>query len=137
VPKLREDCATIMALQGHEEPTGFVKATRGYNLPARFVLHTVGPIANGVHDRTNADALARCYESCLDCACALEGVRAIAFCGISTGVFGYPKEPGCLVAVQTVRRWIQANPGVCDRIVFNVFSAEDEALYNRALVEIA
>jgi O-acetyl-ADP-ribose deacetylase (regulator of RNase III) len=132
-PRLRDDCATIINMQGHEEPTGCAKATRAYNLPARYVLHTVGPIAQGVHNRANAHALARCYEACLDCARELEGVRSVAFCGISTGVFGYPKEPACLIAVETVRRWLRAHPDILDLVVFNVFSHEDHRLYELTL----
>jgi O-acetyl-ADP-ribose deacetylase (regulator of RNase III) len=132
-PRLREDCATIIAMQGHEEPTGCAKATRAYDLPSRYILHTVGPIAQGVHNRANADALAQSYEACLDCARELAEVRTIAFCGLSTGVFGYPKEPACRIAVETVRRWIRAHPRSCDLIVFNVFSHEDHAFYERVL----
>jgi len=62
-PRLRDDCATIMALQGSEEHTGVVKVTHGYNLASRFVFHTVGPIARGTRNATNAEA--RCYEACL------------------------------------------------------------------------
>jgi O-acetyl-ADP-ribose deacetylase (regulator of RNase III) len=132
-PRLRDDCATIMALQGHAEPTGHAKVTRGHNLPARYVFHTVGPIANGVHDRTNARALARCYHACLESARELGDVRTIAFCGISTGVFGYPKVPACRIALRAVAQWLQANPYILDLIIFNVFSAEDEAIYEREL----
>ena len=132
-PRLREDCATIIAMQGHEEPTGYAKVTRAYDLPARYVLHTVGPIAQGVHNQTNAAALARCYRACLDCARECADVRAIAFCGISTGVFAYPKEPATRIAVDTVRRWLRDNPDVCDLVVFNVFSHEDHTLYEQAL----
>ena len=132
-PRLREDCATIIAMQGHEEPTGYAKVTRGYDLPARYVLHTVGPIAQGVHNQMNADALARCYQACLDSAREAADVRAIAFCGISTGVFGYPKEPATLIAVDTVRRWLRDHPDVYDLIVFNVFSHEDHTRYEQAL----
>ena len=132
-PRLREDCATIITMQGHEEPTGCAKATRAYDLPSRYILHTVGPIAQGVHNHANAAALARSYQACLDCARELADVRAVAFCCISTGVFGYPKESACLIAVETVRRWIRTHPSTLDLIVFNVFSHEDHALYERVL----
>lgn len=92
-PQLREDCAVIMAMQGSIEPTGCAKATRAYHLPARFVLHTVGPIANGAPTVEHDHQLANCYHSVLSLAAELPGVRSVAFCSISTGVFHYPKGP--------------------------------------------
>ena len=122
------------AASGRSRPlTGCAKVTRGYNLPAAFVLHTVGPIAQGAHNRSNAKALASCFEACLECARELGTVRSIAFCSISTGVFGYPKEPACQIAVATVRRWLREHRGACERIVFNVFSSDDHAVYEQVL----
>lgn len=91
-PQLREDCAQLMDLQGHDEPTGTAKITRAYNLPSDFVLHTVGPIVLA-HNPTleQASKLASCYTACLSLA-AEAGVRSVALCGISTGVFGYPAD---------------------------------------------
>jgi len=132
-PQLREDCARIMALQGHAEPTGCAKATRAYNLPARFVVHTVGPIVQGAVTPGHARALADCYRSCLDLAAELPGVRSMALCGISTGVFGYPKAPAASIAVGTVSAWLQKHPTALDLIVFNVFSDEDRAAIELAL----
>ncbi|HEX2988165.1 MAG TPA: protein-ADP-ribose hydrolase [Chloroflexota bacterium] len=132
-PRLREDCDRIMRLQGGPEPTGGAKATRGYNLPARFVLHTVGPIVEKELTEAHEKALASCYISCLDLASRLPDVHSVAFCAISTGVFGYPKLPAALVALQTVSEWLRAHPGSLDLVVFNVFGDEDLAVYQVAL----
>ncbi|MFY0524145.1 protein-ADP-ribose hydrolase [Archangium gephyra] len=134
-PRLREDCAHIMALQGRPEPTGTAKATRGYNLPARFVLHTVGPIVRGPVRPEHAEALASSYRACLDLAAALPGVRSVALCAVSTGVFGYPKGPAARVALAAVGTWLRAHPGTLDLVVFNVFSDSDRAAYAQALSE--
>ena len=131
-PRLRDDCRRIMEQQGHKEPTGTAKITRGYYLPCRFVLHTVGPI---VPDRRpTADheaALVSCYEACLDLA-AVAGVRSLAFCAISTGVFGYPKADAARVATRTVRSWLERNPQALELVSFDVFSGDDEEAYRQA-----
>ncbi len=132
-PRLRADCNSIMRCQGHDEPTGTAKATRAYNLPSRFVLHTVGPIVRGPLTAAHAAALASSYRACLDLAAELSGVRTLAFCAISTGVFGYPKRDAARVALDTVASWL-AEPGhAALRVVFNVFSAKDERVYLEAL----
>lgn len=132
-PRLREDCARIMRAQGRPEPTGHAKATRGYNLPARYVLHTVGPIVRGALRPGHEEALASSYRACLDVAARLQGVRSVALCGLSTGVFGYPKEPAARVALRTVGTWLREHPGVLDLVIFNVFADEDREAYSAAL----
>jgi O-acetyl-ADP-ribose deacetylase (regulator of RNase III) len=129
-PALREDCARIIAIQGHSEITGDAKLTRAYHLPARFVIHTVGPIAPSSGPRPEHErALKDAYESCLDVAAEAETIRAVAFCGISTGIFGYPKRPAAEIATRTVKKWILDRPDAMDLIVFNVFSADDLRVY--------
>lgn len=132
-PRLREDCGRIMAAQAHPEPTGTAKATRGYNLPARFVLHTVGPIVSGALQAGHEADLARCYRACLDLAVDLPGVRSVAFCAISTGVFGFPKVPAARIAIRTVSEWLDAHPGGLELVVFNVFTEADRAVYDDVL----
>ncbi len=128
-PQLRADCNRIIEAQGGEDQaTGEAKITRGYNLPARFVLHTVGPIVTGQLTEHHRQALARCYISCLELA-AQAGLRSLAFCAISTGVFGFPRQPAARVATETVASWLAEHPGYFDLIVFNVFSQEDETIY--------
>ena len=130
--QLRAACANLMAAQGHPEPTSQAKVTDGYNLPARYVIHTVGPIANGRPTDTHRRQLAECYRACLD-ATAKAGLSSIAFCCISTGVFGFPQEEAASIAVATVRRWLNEHPDVPMTVVFNVFSETDESLYRPLL----
>ena len=140
-PSLRDDCALLLELTADAtnagEPTGTAKATRAYNLPSRFVLHTVGPIVAGRGTGPTAEderQLASCYTACLDLAVTLPNVHSIAFCSISTGMFGYPAEPAAAVAVRTVRAWLAAHPtSPLNRIVFDVFQASDVKHYTEAL----
>ncbi|MGW1215987.1 protein-ADP-ribose hydrolase [Streptomyces sp. NPDC002499] len=134
-PRLRADCHTIMSLQGHPEPTGTAKITRGYHLPARYVLHTVGPIVDGPVRPHHQQALAASYRACLDLAAEVNGLRSVAFCGISTGVFGYPKEPAARIALDTVAEWLDLHPGRFDRVIFTVYADDDRAAYLQALTE--
>lgn len=138
-PRLREDCRTIMDAQGFLEPTGAVKVTRGYNLPAKYVLHTVGPKIPPrpagepkVEDFEQAE-LAGCYRSCLKAMEELPdeaGGKTIAFCCISTGLFGYPADEAVQVAVDTVLEYFECNPSSSvAQVVFNVFTPTDLALY--------
>ncbi|MGW3949424.1 protein-ADP-ribose hydrolase [Streptomyces sp. NPDC004752] len=135
-PRLREDCRTVMSLQGgHAEPTGTAKITRGYHLPARYVLHTVGPVVDGPLRPKHERALAASYRACLDLAAEVDHLRTIAFCGISTGVFGYPKAPAARTALDTVAEWLEEHPGRLDRVIFNVYADDDRAAYLHALTE--
>ena len=129
--QLRLECANIMRRQGHEEETGHAKITKGYNLPCRYVLHTVGPIIYGAVTPRDRALLASCYRSCLDLA-ARHGCRSVAFCCISTGEFHFPGELAAQIAIQTVRAWQRQNP---DRIevIFNVFKDSDYEIYRRLL----
>jgi O-acetyl-ADP-ribose deacetylase (regulator of RNase III) len=105
-------------------PTGESRITPGFRLPARFVVHTVGPVWHG-GGRGEAGLLASCYLTSLDLA-ADAGVRSIAFPAISTGIYGYPKAAAAEVALTAIRGWVAANPAAFDRIVLVAFSAEDE-----------
>ena len=119
-----------MRAQGHEEPTGQAKLTGGYNLPARHVLHTVGPIITGPLTDTDRALLASCYRSCL--ALAEEtGLKSVAFCCISTGVFRFPKEEAARIAVETVRACL--HPGGIERVVFCVHGDENLRIYQKLL----
>ncbi len=129
--QLRHDCAQIMAAQGHEEPTAQAKVTPGYNLPARHVIHTVGPITNGQPTAKQRAQLAQCYTSCLDAARA-RGLNSIAFCCISTGVFGFPQTDAAQIATSSVRAWLDANNSSM-HVIFNVFTQADERLYHDIL----
>ena len=129
--QLRLACDELMRSQGHEEPTGRAKITPGFNLPARFVLHTVGPI---IHDDVTGEdeaLLSSCYRSCLELA-AKNDCASVAFCCISTGVFRFPADLAARIAVQTVEECLKKERGV-RRVVFNVFKDSDLAIYQRLL----
>jgi O-acetyl-ADP-ribose deacetylase (regulator of RNase III) len=135
--QLRDACAAIMRGQGHDEPTGSAKLTPGFNLPARCVLHTVGPIVapdeSGKFTPTEKDAalLASCYRSCLSLA-EKHGLKSVAFCCISTGEFGFPQRHAAQIAVQTVRAYKAAAHSDIE-VVFNVFKDEDYEIYRGLL----
>ena len=133
-PRMRDDCARIMQLQGHREATGDAKITRGYHLPARFVLHTVGPIHKGDdHLRIESKMLAQSYTSCLNLASQVPAIKSLAFCCISTGVFGFPAAVATKIAVETVTKWTNKHPDRLNTIVFNVFCLRNQSLYEQAL----
>ena len=129
---LRWKCYEIMQKQGYEEPTGQAKMTPGYCLPAKYVLHTVGPIANGFPTKEHEELLASSYKSCLDTA-AQNGLESVAFCCISTGVFGYPADQAAVTAVTTVREWLDSHEGSVKKVIFNVFSDRDREIYEEIL----
>ena len=130
--QLRRACAEIMDSQGREEPTGCAKVTRAWNLPSSYVIHTVGPIAGGRPTDEHRAQLASSYRSCLDAA-EENGLHTIAFCCISTGVFGFPADEAATIAVRTVTSWLDEHPDADICVVFNVFGANDERLYRSEL----
>jgi O-acetyl-ADP-ribose deacetylase (regulator of RNase III) len=125
-PLLRQDCRSIMDIQQHREQTGDAKITRAYNLPSKFVLHTVGPIIGneGVCDFQRSQ-LASCYRSCLALANGLPNIKTLAFPCISTGVFNFPREMAMEIAILTVTEWLSNNRHHLERVIFNVFLQED------------
>ena len=129
--QLRNACASRMEAQGFEEPTGQAKLTPAYNLPCKYVLHTVGPIVQGRLTERHEALLASCYRSCL-AAAEENGCKSIAFCCISTGVFGFPQGRAAEIAVHTVRAY-RANQHSEIEVIFNVFRDEDYGIY-RALL---
>ena len=130
--QLRLACAELMDEQGHEEPTGRVKVTPAFNLPSRYVYHTVGPIVPGHRPGPREKLLLQsCYESCLAEA-TRAGLGTLAFCCVSTGVFGYPPRDAARVAIDAVRKHLnEYDPNL--KVVFNVFLASDEAIYRELL----
>lgn len=129
--QLRLACDRIMNEQGHDEPTGKAKITPAYNLPSRFVLHTVGPIVSGRLTETHCRQLADCYSSCLELA-ADRGLKSIAFCCISTGEFHFPQRKAAEIAVRTVIDYLDADTRI-EKVVFNVFKQEDRDIYRELL----
>ena len=129
--QLRLACKAIMDAQGHEEITGTAKLTPAYNLPCRYVLHTVGPIVRGQVTAEDERLLASCYRACLDLA-AEHALRSVAFCCISTGEFHFPHELAARIAIRTVLSHEAVRQGRI-RVIFNVFKEQDELLYRRLL----
>ena len=129
--QLRLACAELIMEQGHEEETGTAKITPAYNLPCKYVLHTVGPIIEGPVTPEDERLLASCYRSCLELAAQNE-IKSIAFCCISTGVFHFPKDRAAEIAVQTVKEYIkQTNTDI--EVIFNVHSGQNFEIYQRLL----
>lgn len=131
--QLRDECSQIMAAQGHPEPAGRAKLTKGYNLPAKYVLHTVGPIVQGRVSRRDREELASCYRSCLVLAAERE-LRSVAFCCISTGEFHFPNREAAEIAVKTVTEFLR-RPTSIQKVIFNVFKDLDAQIYRDLLGE--
>ena len=136
-PHLRDDCYTIMQKQRQSEPTGQAKITLGYSLPSKYVLHTAGPqlCSGDPVTQENARELASCYESCLNLASDMNTITSIAFCCISTGLFAFPPDHACHIAIKTVLNWFKRKGSQTNisLIVFNVFNPADEQRYLDAL----
>lgn len=129
--ELRLACEAIIRAQGHPEPTGRAKITPAFNLPCKYVLHTIGPIIGSqVTDRDKA-LLASCYRSCLELA-AMYDLESVAFCCISTGEFHFPKDLAAEIAVGTVKEFLKQQTSV-KKVIFNVFKDLDKQIYRRLL----
>lgn len=112
----------------YEQPTAVPMLTDGYNLPAKKVVHIVGPIVSGRLTKALEEDLADCYRSTLDL-CLENEIKSVAFCCISTGVFHFPNRRAAEIAVQTVTDWMDQHPGQMERVIFNVFKEEDKIYY--------
>lgn len=131
--QLRLFCDEIMNRQGCEEPPGRAKITPAFNLPCRYILHTVGPVINGPVTRRDCELLASCYRSCLRLA-AENGCQSAAFCCISTGEFHFPHEQAAEIAVGAVKEFLRKDTRV-RRVIFDVFKEEDLRIYRGLLGE--
>ena len=136
--QLREECSHKMKKlrkkygSHYEQPTSIPIITNAYNLPARNVIHIVGPI---VRDRLTPELeqkLADCYKNVLDM-CLENNLKSVAFCCISTGVFRFPNKRAAQIAVNTVQKWLLENPNTMERVIFNVFKEEDKKYYEEIL----
>ena len=116
----------------YEQPTAIPMLTDGYNLPAKKVVHIVGPIVQGRFTKDQEQDLADCYRNTLDL-CLENGLKSVAFCCISTGVFHFPNKRAAEIAVKTVTEWLKAHPLALERVIFNVFKDEDKAYYEAEL----
>ena len=129
--ELRLACEELMEQQGYPEPTGQAKITPAFNLPCRYVLHTVGPIIEGHMTKEDEELLASCYRSCLELA-AENGLESVAFCCISTGEFHFPNDLAAEIAVRTVKEYLKKQTSV-KKVIFNVFKDLDKAIYEKLL----
>lgn len=129
--QLRLACHELMTEQGHDEPAGKAKITPAFNLPCRYVLHTVGPIVHGKLTEKHSKELTDCYRSCLELA-SDRGLKSIAFCCISTGEFHFPQKEAAGIAVKTVTDYLQRDRQI-ERVIFNVFKQEDYGIYRKLL----
>lgn len=127
--QVRLDCQKIM--QGRNEKNGQVKVTKAYNLPSKYIFHTVGPIVYSHVSKQNEEDLKNCYLSCLNKAKEME-LNTIAFCCLSTGVYSYPNDKACTLAVNTIKQWLKDNNNSL-KVIFNVFKDIDLKLYTKEL----
>ena len=131
--ELRSFCHHLMEEQGKKEPVGKAKMTPAFNLPSKYIIHTVGPFLPPGQKVTplREQLLAGCYKSCLETAIKA-GLTSIAFCGISTGEFGFPKEPASRIAVDTVKKWLTETASTMT-VVFSTYTKEDQSIYQNYL----
>ena len=129
--ELRNECNDIILKKGHEEETGKAEITSAYNLPCRYVIHTVGPIVSGKLTKENEEDLESCYISCLKLATEYK-LENVAFCCISTGVFGFPNEKAAEIAIDTVKKYRKDIDSKIE-VIFNVFKQYDYEIYERLL----
>ena len=136
--QLRAECARKMDElrkkygEDYEQPTAVPMLTGAYNLPADHVIHIVGPIVQGAVTPKQDEELASCYSRTLEM-CEENSIRTVAFCAISTGVFGFPQDRACKIAVRTVSDWLSSHEGSIDKVIFNVFSERNRKLYEHEL----
>ena len=129
--QLRLECDEIMTKQGYSELTGQAKITKSYNLPCKYIIHTVGPIINGKLTSEDCDLLESCYKSCLELA-VKNNLESIAFCCISTGEFHFPNDKAAQIAVKTVEEFMKKETSL-KKVIFNVFKDMDKEIYRKLL----
>lgn len=131
--ELRNKCNELMQKQGHLEETGKAKITPAYNLPSKYVIHTVGPIVQGPVTDLQKEQLKNCYLNCLKLA-DQNHLQSIAFPCISTGIFSFPNELAAEIAVNTVIEYLQSKTNI-KKVVFNVFKEKDRRIYESLLAQ--
>ena len=128
--QVRRDMMEIMQKQEHEEPNGMCKVSKAYNLPSKYIFHTVGPIYSGA--KQDEIDLANCYKSCLKMADDMN-LSSIVFCCLSTGIFGYPIEDATRIAIREVKKYLANQNKNITKVIFNVFTDRDHDTYERLL----
>lgn len=129
--RLRLKCNEIMQMQGFKEPTGRAKISPAYNLPSKYVIHTVGPIISGILTKKDKELLASCYYECIKIADEYN-LDSIAFCCISTGEFHFPNEKAAQIAVDTIKKY-KAETNSKIKVIINVFKDKDYKIYSKLL----
>lgn len=127
--QLRLECAEIMKKQHSEEPVGKAKITKGYNLPCKYIIHTVGPFVAGEICEKDCEKLRDCYNSCLSLA-EEQGLKSLAFCCISTGEYHFPNDEAAKIAVSAVKTYKEKNHSEI-KVIFNVFKERDFLIYKK------
>lgn len=130
--EVRRDLMQIMEKQGHDEPVGQVKVTKGYHLPAKFIFHTVGPQVYQKVTLKEKEELRQCYLSCLKKADEME-LKSLAFCSISTGVYHFPIQQASQIAIQTIDDYLKHHSSCLKQIIIDVFSKEDYDVYYQVI----
>ena len=134
--QVRRDLIKIMKEQGHDEENGNAKITSAYNLPSKYILHTVGPITNGNPSKKDKEDLKNCYLSCMKLADE-QNLKSIVFCSISTGLYGYPIQNASRVAVKTIQEYLKSNLNTSiQKVVFKTFTRSDYYVYYRTIKEM-
>ena len=129
--QVRLDCSKIMGAQGEPEPAGCAKITRAYNLPSKYIIHTVGPMVGVRVTDEDRRVLRNCYISSLNLAKQMK-LQSIAFCCISTGIFGFPNDEAAAIAVGAVKNWLLETDYEL-RVIFDVFLDKDREIYEDVL----
>ena len=132
--QLRDECNSMMQLQGHDEEVGKAKITNAYNLPSEYVIHPVGPALpyGSKPSKSDCEALKNCYRSCLEIA-SDNNLESLAFCGISTGVFNFPRDLAAKIAIDTVKEYLDSNETSLKHVIFDVFSDDSYTTYKDLL----
>lgn len=131
--QVRRDLIKVMEDKGHDEENGKCKVTSAYNLPSKYIFHTVGPVYSG--SSQDGIDLKNCYLSCLKMADEMK-LESIVFCSLSTGIFGFPIEKASSIAVKTVKEYLKKENKTIKKVIFDVFSDRDYEVYNRRIKEI-
>ncbi len=138
--QLREECMNYMEAQrrkygkNYEEPTGTAMIISAYNLPSKYIIHTVGPIVTGKLTQRECALLKNCYKSCLELA-ERKKLKSIVFCCISTGEYGFPNQQAAEIAVETVIEFLQSSQNL-KKIIFDVFKEKDFEIYQGVIDRI-
>ena len=130
--QVRRDMMDIMNKQGHDEANGDCKVTNAYNLPSKYIFHTVGPIYSGI--KQDEIDLANCYLSCLRKTDEM-GLESIVFCSLATGIYGFPIEKASSIAINTVKEYLEKENKNIKKVIFDLFSQNDYLIYKKNLGE--